>query len=136
MKNIFHLALPCKSVSATRKFYIEKLGCKEGRSASLWIDINFRGNQLTFTNSGDYKFDFKNYRLGESTVPSFHFGAVLSLVEWKKMHEHLSKIGVEVFFNTTYHTGKVGEQYSFFIQDPNGYNIEYKAFKKEDEVFE
>lgn len=135
MKNPFHIALPCKSIAATKAFYVDVLGCGLGREASNWIDIDFDGNQVTFTKAGDFKFDFQSYRLGNNTVPSFHFGIVKSLGDWKALHKDLINKKVEVFSNSTYHIDEVGEQYSFFVKDPNGYDIEFKAFKVDGEMF-
>ena len=47
----FHLSLPCKSISKTRRFYVEVLGTREGRATSGWIEIDLMGNQITFTNA-------------------------------------------------------------------------------------
>ena len=37
----FHLAFAVTDIEATRAFYVEKLGCKLGRSAERWIDFDF-----------------------------------------------------------------------------------------------
>ena len=39
----FHLAFAVTDIEATRVFYVEKLGCKVGRSAERWIDFIFLG---------------------------------------------------------------------------------------------
>ena len=39
----FHLAFAVTDIEATRVFYVEKLGCKVGRSAERWIDFDFFG---------------------------------------------------------------------------------------------
>ena len=41
----FHLAFAVTDIEATRTFYVEKLGCKIGRSAERWIDFDFFGHQ-------------------------------------------------------------------------------------------
>jgi len=45
--SIFHYAFKVKDLETTRKFYIEILGCEEGRSTETWIDFDFFGNQLS-----------------------------------------------------------------------------------------
>ena len=75
----FHLSLPCKDLKKTEEFYSNILETKVGRSANNWIDLNLFGNQITFTKSGDFNFSFKNYRLGEQILPSFHFGIIVTL---------------------------------------------------------
>ena len=42
----FHLAFAVTDIGATRAFYVEKLGCKVGRSAERWIDFDFFGHQV------------------------------------------------------------------------------------------
>ena len=37
----FHLAFAVTDIDATREFYVNKLGCKMGRSAERWIDFDF-----------------------------------------------------------------------------------------------
>ena len=43
----FHLAFAVTDIEATRAFYIEKFGCKVGRSAKRWIDIDFFGHRVS-----------------------------------------------------------------------------------------
>ncbi|MEM7311825.1 MAG: VOC family protein, partial [Planctomycetota bacterium] len=35
----FHLAFPVRDVEEARKFYVEVLGCGEGRSSETWVDL-------------------------------------------------------------------------------------------------
>ncbi|WP_452597991.1 VOC family protein [Pontimicrobium sp. MEBiC01747] len=136
MKAAFHLALPCKSVEDTRQFYINTLGAKVGRSSETWVDINLYGNQLTFTNTGAFKFNFKNYKLSDKILPTFHFGVVVDNDTWKKLYKKLSKNNFDVTTEVTFLENKVGEHLSFFITDPNEYMVEFKSFKNAEEIFE
>ena len=43
----FHLAFAVTDIDATREFYVNKLGCKMGRSAERWIDFDFFGHQIS-----------------------------------------------------------------------------------------
>jgi len=42
----FHYAFKVKDIESTRNFYVDILGCKEGRSTTTWIDFDFFDNQL------------------------------------------------------------------------------------------
>ncbi|MGA0129626.1 MAG: glyoxalase, partial [Burkholderiales bacterium] len=42
----FHLAFPVGDLSDARRFYLDTLGCTEGRSADDWVDFNFYGHQI------------------------------------------------------------------------------------------
>jgi len=135
MKAQFHLALPCKNIEDTKEFYTNILGASQGRQADKWADINLYDNQLTFTEAGTFNFDFKNYKLGDSVLPSFHFGIIISMDEWGKLYTKLFKSNQEVTTEVTFMKDKTGEHLSFFITDPNGYMIEFKSFKDASEVF-
>ncbi len=131
----FHLALPCEDLEVTKDFYTSMLGARLGRSADTWIDINLYGNQITFTKAGDFNFDFKNYRLGNQILPSFHFGVIVEVETWGKLYSRLFSMDLEVTTEATFFENKVGEHLSFFVKDPNGYMVEFKSFKDHGEIF-
>ena len=131
----FHLALPCENIETTRNFYVDILGASKGRQADKWSDINLYNHQLTFTEAGDFNFDFKSYKLGDSILPSFHFGVIITVEEWSKLYSKLFQSNQEVTTEATFMEDKIGEHLSFFITDPNGYMIEFKSFKNNHEVF-
>ena len=135
MKLAFHLALPCKSISETKKFYTTVLGATVGRQSNKWVDINLYENQLTFTKSGDFSFQYKNYKLGTHVLPSFHFGVIVPMDVWKKLYDELNESNQEVTTEVNFMKEKKGEHFSFFIQDPNGFTVEFKSFKNKDEIF-
>ena len=43
----FHLAFAVRDLNATRYFYVNRLGCKVGRTDEKWIDFNFFGHQIS-----------------------------------------------------------------------------------------
>ena len=51
----FHLAFPVRDVAEARRFYVDLLGCGEGRSADEWVDLDFFGHQIVahYKPSGD-----------------------------------------------------------------------------------
>ena len=55
----FHLAIPVTNLETAKKFYINLLDCKIGRSSNSWIDLNFFGHQLVLHLSKKNKFDEK-----------------------------------------------------------------------------
>ncbi len=42
---------------------------------------------------------------------------------------------MEVTTEVTFLEDKAGEHISFFVTDPDGYKVEFKSFKNEDEIF-
>ena len=132
----FHLSLPCIEIEKTKEFYLEILKINIGRSTNNWIDIDLFGNQITFTKSGEFNFEFKNYRLGNQILPSFHFGIILDINDFDKLYSRLSQLDIGTTVKTTFMEDNIGEHLSFFVKDPNDYMIEFKCFKNSSEIFE
>jgi uncharacterized protein len=135
MGSNFHLSLPCRDIEKTKAFYSEILDSNIGRNTNTWIDVDLFGNQITFTQSGDFNFDFKNYRLGDQILPSFHFGIIINIDHFGQLYSRLLQLDIGVTLQTTYMKAHVGEHLSFFLKDPNDYMIEFKCFKNHSEVF-
>lgn len=131
----FHLALPCKDIAETRAFYLDVVKAGLGRQTEHWLDIDLFGNQLTFTQSGSFNFDFKNYRLEDYILPSFHFGVIVPVEVWGELYARLFQMDLEITTEATFMQDKTGEHLSFFIQDPNGYMVEFKSFKDPKDIF-
>ena len=136
MATQFHLALPCVSITNTRKFYVDILGASIGRSAVKWADINLYGNQITFTECGPFKFDCKSYSFNGDILPSFHFGMILNRTDWKTVLDRLNSKNYAIGSEVKFLENKVGEHNSFFVKDPNDFTVEFKCFENSDEVFQ
>ena len=73
----FQLAFAVTSIEATRAFYVEKLGCKVGRSAKRWIDLDFFGHQSSAHLVDNPLSPAETNTIDGEKVPSRHFGAIL-----------------------------------------------------------
>lgn len=135
MKTQFHLALPCQDIKVTKAFYVNTLGASQGRASNKWIDINLFNHQLTFTESGAFSFNFKNYKFDDTIIPSFHFGIIVNIKAWGALYKKLLHADEDVTTEVTFLENKIGEHMSFFIKDPNNYMIEFKSFKTANETF-
>jgi hypothetical protein len=136
MKNLpFHLALPCRSISVTKDFYIDTLGADLGRHTTHWLDIDLFGNQITFTKSGPFEFACKSYKFEGTILPSFHFGVIVDKETWISLYARLNDSRYEVTTEVIFLVDKKGEHRSFFVQDPNGYRVEFKCFSQPKDVF-
>lgn len=135
MENLFHLSLPCENLVETKMFYVDTIGATLGRFANNWLDINLFGHQLTFTNAG--KFDFVNpsYKFEGEVLSSFHFGIILNKEVWENVFTSIKNKDVDIIPKAVFLKNKSGEHESFFVKDPNGYMLEFKRFKNENEVF-
>lgn len=131
----FHLSLPSRSIEKTVDFYTNIVGAEIGRKTNNWVDVNLLGNQLTFVLTEKFDFQYPFYALEDQKLPAFHFGLVLNFNVWEEMYAKISKEYKSLIVQKEFFKNKKGEQYSFFIEDPDGYHIEFKTFKRKDEVF-
>ena len=46
MAALFHVAFPMKNIEATKRFYMEGLGCALGRESNVALTLNFEGHQI------------------------------------------------------------------------------------------
>lgn len=132
----FHFAFKVKDINSTRKFYIEILGCKEGRSTESWIDFDFFGNQLSAHLSDNFpELDYCG-KVDGISVPIPHFGCLLAKDEFEIIQKKLESEKIDfVVKPQKRYEGKVGEQMTMFVFDYSGNPIEFKAFSNENEVF-
>jgi extradiol dioxygenase family protein len=132
----FHYAFKVKDLDTTRKFYIEMLGCEEGRSSETWIDFNFFGNQLSAHLSDHFPALDYCGKVDGISVPIPHFGCVLEPDEFRQIQQKLEKANIE-FVVKPYkrYEGKIGEQWTMFVFDFSGNPIEFKAFSNNSEIF-
>jgi uncharacterized protein len=134
--NAFHYAFKVKDIASTRAFYVNILGCQEGRSTENWIDFDFFGHQLSAHVSANIpELDYCGKVDGVS-VPVPHFGCILSYDQFDQLQANL--IANEINFVVAPHTryeGQVGEQRTMFILDSSNNPLEFKAFRNEAEVF-
>lgn len=132
----FHLAFPVRDLEEARAFYGTLLGCKEGRSSDEWIDFDFFGHQIVaHLSPNEVRHKAHNFVDGDA-VPVRHFGVILAMKEWCALARKLEQenvsfiIAPEIRFK-----GLPGEQATFFILDPSGNALEFKAFEDESRIF-
>jgi uncharacterized protein len=132
----FHYAFLVRDLSATRSFYVELLGCREGRSAPTWVDFDFFGHQLS-AHLGDPSRNPANRSLVDGkAVPMPHFGAVLDWSDFDVLARRLESAGINfVLKPQVRYAGLPGEQATMFLLDPAGNALEFKAFRDPAQVF-
>ncbi|MGQ0560057.1 MAG: VOC family protein [Sphingosinicella sp.] len=131
----FHLAFPVHDLAAARAFYGGLLGCREGRSASHWVDFDFFGHQIVAHLSGDAKPATHNPVDGDE-VPVPHFGAVLAMEDWRALAARLEAAGTDFVIEPKIRfEGGAGEQATMFFRDPSGNAIELKAMRDPANLF-
>ena len=135
--NPFHLAIQVHNIDDARDFYINVLGCTEGRCDKKWLDLNFYGHQLVCHLNPSMNVDEQNTVINNSVdghgVPVPHFGVVLEMKDWEALSLKLKKSGVKFEIEPYVRfKGQVGEQATMFFYDPSGNAIEIKSFKNID----
>ena len=134
----FHLAIPVNNLEAARTFYVDVLGCSEGRSDTHWVDLNLFGHQLVI----HYKEGMVNDGISGHNpvdghdVPIPHFGVVLDVKTWSSLAERLVNAKISFVIEPYVRfKGQVGEQHTMFFLDPSGNALEFKAFKNPEQLF-
>ena len=131
----FHLAFPVRDLAEARAFYGELLGCPEGRSAADWVDFDFHGHQIVAHLAPDEVAARTNLVDGEA-VPVRHFGLILAPDDWRALAARLKAAGAAFLIQPlTRFAGEAGEQSTFFVRDPSGNCLEFKAFADDAQVF-
>jgi extradiol dioxygenase family protein len=132
----FHLAFPVRDLSEARAFYGTLLGCKEGRSSDEWIDFDFFGHQIVaHLSPNEVGHKAHNFVDGDA-VPVRHFGVILQMEDWRVLAEKLKRENVSFIIAPEIRfAGLPGEQATFFILDPSGNALEFKAFDDDSRIF-
>jgi extradiol dioxygenase family protein len=131
----FHLAFAIDDIEAVRGFYGDVLGCPVGREAANWIEFDFFGRRIsahvsTETRAGDRS------TVDGQFVPLHHFGVLLPWTEWTALSARLARedwpfeLTPRVRFE-----GEPGEQGTFFVKDPAGNALEFKAYRNPEAVY-
>lgn len=132
----FHLAFPVHDIEVARQFYVNLLGCGEGRSSDAWVDFDFYGHQVVAHLAPEECGASKTSAVDGHGVPVRHFGVVLTLEDWEVLAERLKAAGTEFVIEPYVRfKGEVGEQATMFFKDPSGNSLEFKAFKDLSSLF-
>lgn len=132
----FHLAFPVRDLAEARSFYGNLLGCREGRSADEWVDFDFFGHQIVAHLSPSEAGHKAHNLVDGDAVPVRHFGVILEMAEWRGLAQKLKENKVKFLIDPEVRfEGRPGEQATFFVTDPSGNALEFKAFADDAMVF-
>lgn len=124
----FHLAFPVRDLGATERFYVGVLGAQTGRRDERWLDLDFWGHQISahLGTGGDASTNDVDGR----AIPVRHFGVVLPWDAWEALAARIRAAGVLFRLEPGIRfAGEVGEQGTFFVDDPSGNVLEFKTFR-------
>lgn len=133
----FHLAFPVNEIATTRHFYVDTLQCEIGRQSERWIDFNFFGHQITAHVDESLTDEAIRNQVDNKAIPARHFGAILPWQDWDNLVLRLNELKIAYYIEPyTRFVGEMGEQRTFFIQDPSGNYLEFKCFRNPNMIFE
>lgn len=131
----FHLAFPVDDLDAARRFYIDVLGCREGRASPHWIDFDLGGHQIV-AHKAPREPDAHHNDVDGEQIPVRHFGLVLAWQEWHALADRFRALNLAFLVAPGIRfIGQPGEQATMFIRDPAGNAIEFKAFRDIGQLF-
>ncbi|TDH66253.1 hypothetical protein CCR75_008122 [Bremia lactucae] len=133
----FHLAVPVHDLVKAKEFYGAKLGFIEGRSSKQWQDYNMFGHQLVVHEvNKDYRgVDYFN-PVDADDVPVPHYGVALTNDAFHALAKRVQELEIEFFIEPRLRfVGRKGEQWTMFLKDPSGNNLEFKAMTNPENLF-
>ncbi|SRR5690625_2495531 len=132
----FHYAFPVLDLIATREFYEQQLGASVGRSTEKWMDFDLFGHQLSAHKVAAMPQVMAESEVDGQAVPIPHFGVVLEWGEWQALAERLIAQQARFLLKPQVRfQGQSGEQGTFFVLDPSGNALEFKSFRRPEEMF-
>jgi uncharacterized protein len=135
MRTAFHLAYHVTDLDASRRFYGDALGCREGRSSDTWVDFDFFGHQISLHLGTPFAVT-RTGKVGDHMVMMPHLGVVLPLDDWFALADRLQAAQIKFDIPPVVRfAGEPGEQRTMFFLDPSGNPIEVKGFRDFDGIF-
>ena len=100
------------------------------------MDFDFFGHQIVAHLSPKEAGHKEHNLVDGDRVPVRHFGAILSMADWKVLAARLVEGNVSFIIEPGVRfEGGAGEQATFFFLDPSGNALEFKAFDDDRRIF-
>src|SRR5213594_407393 len=128
-KAIFHLAFPVNDLEATKRFYVDGLGCTLGRESSSAVTLELKGHQLVARLA-------KQGPEPQKGIYPRHFGLVFtSEKDWQALADRAKAKGLKFYQEPRRrYPGKTIEHLTFFLEDPSGNLLEFKHYRNESAI--
>jgi extradiol dioxygenase family protein len=129
-KILFHLAFPVTDLEATKRFYVEGLGCLLGRESATAVTLELMGHQLV-AHLAD-----RPPELQKGIYPR-HFGLIFtSEQDWQALADRAKAKGLSFYQQPRRRfPGTRIEHATFFLEDPFHNLLEFKWYKHESAIF-
>ncbi|MEA5464337.1 VOC family protein [Leptothoe sp. PORK10 BA2] len=130
MANLFHLAFPVNNISATKRFYIDGLGCQPGRESPSALIMNFQGHQLVAHVT-------QQELTAQDSIYPRHFGLVFDLeADWEALFKRAQAQKLDFYQDPKRRfAGTPLEHRTFFLSDPFHNLLEFKYYCHPSAIF-
>jgi uncharacterized protein len=127
---VFHLAFPVHDLKVARQFYVEGLGCSEGRTSDSAMTLQLGGHQIVAQLSS------RPVERQQGIYPR-HFGLIFtSEQEWQTLADRAKAKGLAFYQQPRLrYAGTRIEHRTFFLEDPSHNLLEFKHYTHESSIF-
>ncbi len=127
---LFHLAFPVSDLEATKRFYVDGLGCALGRESSSAVTLELKGHQLVARLT-------KQALEPQKGIYPRHFGLVFTSEEdWQTLVDRAKAKGLPFYQHPRRRfLGTRLEHATFFLEDPSHNLLEFKHYKYDSAIF-
>lgn len=128
-KVLFHLAFPMTDLDATKKFYVEGLGCTLGRKSDSAMILGLAGHQIVA--------HLVKESVAQKGVYPRHFGLVFTdEQDWQALVDRAKAKGLKFYQKPRHrYPGQTIEHKTFFLEDPAKNVLEFKHYMNESAIF-
>ncbi len=127
---LFHLAFPVSDLEATKRFYVEGLGCELGRASARAVTLGLAGHQLVAHLVSEPAGAQKG-------IYPRHFGLVFTdQKDWQALVNRAKAAGLKFFQQPRLRfPGTRIEHRTVFLEDPSGNLLEFKHYTHDSAIF-
>lgn len=127
---VFHLAFPSHDFALARQFYVNGLGCEEGRSSAHSLILNFYQHQIVAQK-------VKALPEMQKGIYPRHFGLVFrDKRDWDELLARAKDHDLRFYHDAQLsHPGMKSEYHRFFLIDPSNNLLEFKHYQVDDAIF-
>src|SRR6185295_717578 len=127
---IFHLAFPSIDLEATKRFYVDGLGCTLGRESATAVTLGLAGHQLV-AHLVEKEPD------PQKGIYPRHFGLIFtSEANWQALCDRAKAKGLRFFQEPRRRFGDTRiEHRTFFLEDPSKNLLEFKFYPHSSAIF-
>ncbi len=129
-KILFHLAFPVTDLAATKKFYVDGLGCTLGRTTDDAVILGLADHQIV-------AHLVKEPGPPQKGVYPRHFGLVFTTEkDWQALADRAAAKGLTFYQQPRLrYPGRKTEHRTFFLEDPSHNLLEFKFYTHESAIF-